>query len=101
LVLFFLNYDINKRKLRAETRNTELDADLKSIKLINDLTEKINNQEVRINKLETEVKALKGENHNISHELSIYEEAAKKLAFCPNAKSCPMEKEYHRLKENK
>jgi hypothetical protein len=56
---------------------------------------------VRINKLETEVKALKGENHNISHELSIYEEAAKKLAFCPNAKSCPMEKEYHRLKENK
>ena len=99
LVLFFLNYGLNKRKLKAETRSIELDGDLKSVKLINELTEKIEKQEVRIDKLEKEVRALKGENHDISHELFLYKEAAKKLVLCPKRKDCPMAQEFNRLKD--
>jgi len=99
LILFLLNYELNKRKLKAETRNIELDGDLKSIRLINELTEKIQKQEVRIDKLEMEVKALKGENHDISHELQLYKKAAKKIDLCPNKDTCPMVIEFNKLKD--
>jgi ABC-type phosphate transport system auxiliary subunit len=99
LIISLINNQLSRRKLKAETRNIELDGDLKSVKLINELTGKIEKQEVRIDKLEKEVRALKGENHDISYELFLYKEAAKKLVLCTNNENCPMAKEFNRLKK--
>lgn len=115
LIVFFAFYKTEKRRKVAEARKAEMEGDLLSIEYFRESIEqlkadstelKAENKELKeenkelkaeVKQLRSDVDELKEGKSDLADQLEKYKEAAKMLKDCPNNKTCPMAKEYHKL----